>query len=616
MNREWSIQTSLQLLVAAIVVPLVGAEAYAIWQATRASAERAEQSAQSVGEAASASVEQLLEDADTALAALARWESRTEPDRETCTRHVTNLKEATPQLYQFTILDADGSIFCTSGEIDLENAPTAADRAWFQQVMRARTFTVSKPIQGRVSGLWISVFARPIVEDGSVTGVAISSLDLSRFSDLLGGIPMPQGGLLTLAHVDGTVVARSRDAEEWVGRRLPGSQRPDTLEYGVTDERLMERPGVIPRAVTGEGDDLLFAWVPVPKAEWVLYAGFPLDWVYGPVRREARNRALVLIGVLLLASIIAFSLYRQISGALQGLITDTEKAAAGRESRVRVRGPTEVRRVARQFNRTLEARDDAERDLRTAQERMRQRQKLEAVGRLAGGVAHDFNNLLTVIQGEASLLTDEGVSAEERRQGTEEIIRASEQAAELVQKLLTFSRQDQARARPVDANRVIRRMEKVIRSLLTPTVDVKIDLAEDAPRVRADGAQLEQVLMNLVVNARDAMPDGGAVEIRTELTVIEDDPATDGDGGPTPGRYLALTVSDTGTGMSPDVRSRVFEPFYTTKDREQGTGLGLSAVYGIVTGWGGQVTVESSEGEGSTFTAYLPVAGSEAEAKN
>jgi PAS domain S-box-containing protein len=240
---------------------------------------------------------------------------------------------------------------------------------------------------------------------------------------------------------------------------------------------------------------------------------------------------------------------------------------------------------------------------RALEEQVRHSQKMEAVGRLAGGVAHDFNNLLTVIGGYSDLMSQSISPADPLRTPLEEIRKATDRAASLTRQLLTFSRRQVLSPRVLDLNAVIGNMENLLHRLLGEDVEIRTVLAPTLGRVRADPGQVEQVIMNLAVNARDAMPEGGRLLIESASVVI-DETYVRHHTGMAPGRYVMLAVTDTGCGMSEEVRSRVFEPFFTTKP--SGTGLGLSMVYGIVKQSGGQVWVYSEIGRGSTFKVYLP----------
>jgi two-component system cell cycle sensor histidine kinase/response regulator CckA len=232
-------------------------------------------------------------------------------------------------------------------------------------------------------------------------------------------------------------------------------------------------------------------------------------------------------------------------------------------------------------------------------------QKMEAIGRLAGGIAHDFNNLLTPIIGYSELVTSTLADDDPRRLDLEEVSRAAHSASALTRSLLTFSRKQVTEPTVLDLNEVLNDVEKIVRRAIGEDIEVTVSCAPDLGRIRADRTQLEQIVMNLGVNARDAMPGGGRLLITTSERTL-----SRGEAGARrpipPGEYVVLSVTDTGTGMTPEVLSRAFEPFFTTKEFGKGTGLGLSTVYGIVQQNDGYLSVRSAPGEGTTFLIYFP----------
>ena len=238
---------------------------------------------------------------------------------------------------------------------------------------------------------------------------------------------------------------------------------------------------------------------------------------------------------------------------------------------------------------------------RKLEEQLLQSQKMEAVGRLAGGIAHDFNNLLTAVAGYTELLIGQFEEGDPRLEFAEEIREAGKRAASLTQQLLAFSRRQVLEPRVLDLNAVIANMEKMLRRVIGEDVDLMTSLSPSLWRAKADPAQIEQAILNLVVNARDAMPRGGQLTLETANVELDARYASG-----VPGPHVMLAVSDTGVGMDTEQQARLFEPFYTTKERGKGTGLGLSTTYGVVKQSGGSIWVYSERGQGTTFKIYLP----------
>ena len=267
-------------------------------------------------------------------------------------------------------------------------------------------------------------------------------------------------------------------------------------------------------------------------------------------------------------------------------------------------GDTKVSMIIRDMTEFQEA----ARKRRELEDQLHHAQRLESVGRLAGGVAHDFNNLLAVILGYNQMVMSDIGRNNPHYELLEEVQQAAVRAKDLTRQLLVFSRKQILEVEPAEANEVVAGFEKLIRRVIGEDVVLELRLSPESLPIMADTSQIEQVLMNLAVNARDAMPDGGVLTIETALVYLDDAYAA-GKSGVTPGRYAMVAVSDTGCGMDYETQATVFEPFFTTKAKDRGTGLCLATSYGIVKQHGGNIWVYSEPGNGATFKIYLPFYG-------
>jgi signal transduction histidine kinase len=325
---------------------------------------------------------------------------------------------------------------------------------------------------------------------------------------------------------------------------------------------------------------------------------------------------LLFLFALVLLFLIHISIVRWVSRPLRRIMESLKRSDAKPIDGL-CRDDSEFGELARTTKKFFEQRDNLMREmeerrvteeaLRKSEEELRHSQKMEAVGRLAGGVAHDFNNLLTAIIGYAELIATRTSSNSLAKQNAELIRKAGEQAAALTRQLLAFSRKQILQPKVIDLNALVVEMEKLLRRVIGERFDLQSHPNAQNGRVKADPSQLEQVVLNLGVNARDAMPRGGKLIIRTRNVRLDETTAPQIAASLAPGDYVMLSVTDTGAGMDEKTKSHIFEPFFTTKGPGKGTGLGLATVYGIVRQTGGGISVESEPGKGSTFRIYLPL---------
>ncbi|MGD0260644.1 MAG: response regulator [Verrucomicrobiota bacterium] len=285
----------------------------------------------------------------------------------------------------------------------------------------------------------------------------------------------------------------------------------------------------------------------------------------------------------------------------------TRKWALARQARLRMEDLDRmVRERTQKLQQEIEERARAQEAQLKLEAQLRQAQKLEAVGCLAAGIAHEFNNLLTVIQGHTDLLSGKPLGTPSAAESIARIAQASQRAASLTRRLLAFSHKQPVQLKPIELSAAVQGLTKMLGQLVGEPYQLRLECATDLPAIRADEGNVEQILINLTLNARDAMPGGGTIQVATSLAVIDEAAARENLEA-RPGKFVCLTVSDTGCGMSPEVLGRIFDPFYTTKDVGKGTGLGLSMVHGIVQQHAGWIEVASEAGKGSTFKVFLPV---------
>jgi signal transduction histidine kinase/CheY-like chemotaxis protein len=358
-------------------------------------------------------------------------------------------------------------------------------------------------------------------------------------------------------------------------------------------------------------NDSMMVVARMPGTAFVVWLAQPVSGVLAPVRTMLWNVIPLGLGIAVLGALLMWRMARNITRPLaqltdvaEGVARDSHSMPRTDEMPAAIKHGDEITRL--RF--AVERMADRVAERQTLEAQLRHSQKMEAIGRLAGGVAHDFNNLLTAIRSYADLLLEDMAPYDPKRNDVNEIRRAAERAAALTAQLLAFGRKSFLQPRVIATSEVLADLEAMLRRLMIEDITLEVSAPEDLWSVKADRGQLEQVIVNLAVNGRDAMPDGGVLRIRAENVTIAA-PLDTGHGLLSPGEYVAIHVTDTGSGMDATTQNRVFEPFFTTKSVGRGTGLGLATVHGIVAQSGGVITVQSEVMRGSTFTVYLPRAG-------
>ncbi|MDR3530600.1 MAG: ATP-binding protein [Rhodopila sp.] len=495
---------------------------------------------------------------------------------ETLRRRIRGVR----QLAAIVAVDASGQAIASSDSDRSTTPPATVEALLVRYRANPRAGLLISPPFRVAENKWNALLARPIcAADGTLTGMVVGSINLSYFEDFYRAVELNENGAIVLHLRDGTVLARFPHVDKAIGTSF-GDLPPfkEVLAHAQAGTLLMESP--VDGSIRVTAIRALRAF-PLAVMISVEQGRILVDW---------RREALALVAIALLPGgavvILLLSLSRR-SRQVERLLEQTH-AAHGMAEQAKDRLLQQI----------------AERE--KAEGALRQAQRIEAIGQLTGGVAHDFNNLLTVVLGNVDILQrrgggDDGNGVVAARLSA--IRSAAERGATLTGHLLAFARRQPLMPKAVDLNATIRGMRDLLDSALGVRVHAHFVLADDLWPAMVDQSQIELVILNLVINARDAMQDGGVVTIETANHRRTETPGTD---GPPAGDYVGITVRDTGTGIPPDILARVFEPFFTTKPPGGGSGLGLSQVFGTARQSGGEVRIESEFGRGTAVTVDLP----------
>jgi signal transduction histidine kinase len=455
-----------------------------------------------------------------------------------------------------------------------------------------------------------AIGARPVVAidvpvkrpDMSVAYIVSSNPRLEDFAEIVRRQGLPKTWVISILDRRGINLARTPNSERFVGRPA------GTVLLGL----LSAEPEGTLETTTREGLTVVGAFSHSAKFGWAVALGIPREEVTKPALRGAART--LAVGSLLLAVSIALALVlaRRITGPIAELRRLAATDDGGAVLSTEPTGLREADEVARALRTAEEKRRQSERDreqartaLHESEEKLRQSQKMEAVGQLTGGLAHDFNNLLLVVIGNLDMLLDSRKDDPMVQELARHAFEAAQRGADLTRSLLAFARKQPLHPRRIALNELVGGTARLLSRTLGERIEVSVDLAPDVWPVVADPAQLEAALTNLATNARDAMPKGGRLRITTSNERLDEDYAAQHPDA-APGDYAMVAVSDTGVGMTPDIVAQIFEPFFTTKGRGEGTGLGLSMVFGFLKQSGGHINVYSEPGAGTTFRLYLP----------
>jgi signal transduction histidine kinase/CheY-like chemotaxis protein len=533
---------------------------------------------------------------------LARARDLDTRDKAACSAFLSSVREEYPQFTGILTITPDGGLFCdslrTNRTLDLR------DRAYFKQALAAHGVVTLEPVFGRLTGISVLQIAYPVrAESGELKFILLASFNLKKFAEYHEKRSVNDNQIL-LADRKGMVLV-SPQGKGWPE---PGASIADSELF-----RFATSPNREPFREVTDRDGRTQVWAvsrspPVRDAGLFILVGRSKDGLVAAAnRRLYEDLAMLAVASLLLFAgvwiLVTMSVGRQV-GRLAAMATKLGLGDLG--ARIAPPHPRgELGGLMTLLNGTAESLERQRAAIDELNQKLTQSQKMEAMGQLTGGVAHDFNNLLTVILGNAEHLAKKLAAHKELHGIAESIATAAERGSDLTRSLLAFARKQPLMPRDIDIGQKIVGMEPLLRRTLGEHIECEFRLDENLWQASVDPGQLASALLNLVLNARDAMPSGGTLTVEVQNTALGETDV-DVNGQARPGDYVMVAVTDTGTGMTAEVAGRAFEPFFTTKEVGKGTGLGLSMVYGFVQQSGGAMQIRSEPGHGTAVKLFFP----------
>lgn len=503
-----------------------------------------------------------------------------------CTATLDTFRTILPSLTTIALVTPTGEPLCATSGAPAQ--PAQATAAWFVRAAQTQDLTMSEgPGDASGPGLYLGHGFR--AADGSV-GVAYATFSLAWMDRTLKAAELPEGGVANVFTADGHLLYRSAMSEAFVGRVID----PTTMErLQAASARGLETAGM-------DGTRRLYtsaSWASAAGTPLILAIGYPAESVRRPFNQTILVQSLILLASLLVALLAVNRLARRlVLQPAEALVAATARVRSGDlRAHVPEIGGAELQQLASAFNLTI----DTLRETESLQAQLRHAQRLQAVGQLAGGIAHEFNNMLQVILGHSELLLEE----QRDNPSFNAIQAAARRSQALTQQLLAFGRRQVLQPRRANLDDLVRDGLHALTPMLGEQILLELRLGAQPNQVLVDPVQFEHVLLNVLINAKEAMPRGGRLTIATAPVGVRT-----GSVGELPeGHYVELSIQDTGEGMTEEVRARALEPFFTTKGFGQRSGLGLSTAYGIVRQSGGDLTLASQPGAGTTARIYLPI---------
>ncbi len=535
---------------------------------------------------------------------LARSRDLDTRDRGACSRFLSGVRGKYPQYTGILSIDPDGKLFCdslnTGRELNLN------DRDYFKRVRTATDTIAMQAAFGRLSNLAVLQIAYPVrSETGDLKFVLLASVNLQLLADTSLKTAKLPGAQIVMLGDDGVVLT-------WAGGAAGGVQ-PGASLSGTPLMRFAQELGGdrIEEIAGANGEMMVWAAADPSLARGAgvhVLVGYPKKVLVAPADRQLLTSLSVLAAAAAIALIfiwffVEVAIRRPIA-AIAGMV----RRLGNNEPGARIPEPHprgELGELMKVLNASAQAQEAQRAQLQDANTKLREAQRLESIGQLTGGVAHDFNNLLTVIMGNAEVLSEKLKDHPPLAGMAAMVLDAAERGAELTQRLLAFARKQALAPQSVDLNQRVAAMEALLSRTIGEHIEIRLAPGQGLWPAMVDPAQLDNALINLCVNSRDAMPQGGLLTIETANASLSDDYARL-NADVAAGDYVMLAVSDTGTGIAPEIQARVFEPFFTTKEQGKGTGLGMAMVYGFAKQSGGHVALYSELGRGTCVKLFFP----------
>ena len=600
---KFSIKTKLIILVLITAIPVSLFNFYLLYHDLKHDKSVLKQSALHQSQMVSDEIDQAIFESYQHLSTFAEIPVIKNTRWQECSKFLSSLKSRYPYYENIFVADLNGWVRCSA--VPFKKIVHAGDRSWFKEVIEKKQYAIGSVTIGRIVGKPVVVLAYPVMDHANnVTAVIAAALSLINVNAIFSHISHSPNTAILLIDQTGRIISSNIEPEEYVMK--------DISNTNWLQEIIKEKEETLTLQFMGE--ERLTAATKPKMVKWSSVVGIPTDIIYAPLKNYLIRSMFWSSIILALTLFTAILIGRYISKPLSTLSMEIKEVGMGDFHRlVKIKTGDEIEELASSFNEMVKKLDERKVENEKLQKQLYLSQKMEAIGTLTGGIAHDFNNMLNVILGYTQLVIDETEKNSTQRRYIQQIEKAGHSAAELVQQLLAFSRQQVIDPKIININDVVQNLVKMLHRIIGENIALKLSLSDDISSVMADPGQMIQVIMNLCVNARDAMPEGGELTIETSNTIIDEEyprvhPWAH------PGFYALLSVTDTGGGMDSETQARIFEPFFTTKELGKGTGLGLAIVYGIIKQHNGLINIYSQEGHGTTFKIYLPSASGKAEA--